>query len=137
MLPALLSGLVASPSTTFSQTGIIVIPEDPCEADSLKITVYEESITFPVWIDSKSVEVSDGLIMITADIRCGAMFMVEPYRIDVELPPVAPGTYDIEYWSNEDCHLGSNPVLTSEITIAPVPIAAKTTTWGAIKALLR
>jgi hypothetical protein len=127
----------ATPSTALSQAGILVDPENPCEADSLKITVDEESLTFPVWIDSKTVEVSEGLIRITTDLRCGIMYMVEPYRITVEIPPVAPGTYDMEYWSNEDCHLGANPILTSEITVAPSPIATRKTTWGAIKALLR
>ena len=134
---ALLTVLSKTPSTALSQTGIVVDPENPCEADSLGITVNEESITFPVWIDSKTVEVSDGLIRVTTHLRCGMMYMVEPYRITVEIPPVAPGTYDIEYWSNEDCHLGSNPILTSEITVAPSPIATRRTTWGAIKALLR
>jgi hypothetical protein len=125
------------PSRAFSQIGIIVSPENPCEVDTLEITINYESTMHPVLIDSTSVEVTAGLIKITADVICGYYYMVTPYTINVAVPPVAADTYDIQYWSNEECHLASNPMLSSEIVVSPAPIEAGSTTWGAIKALLK
>jgi hypothetical protein len=130
-----LFGMGALPLKAFSQTGIVVNPENPSEIDSLEIMINAESITSPVWINSTIVEVTEGLIKIIADVSCGPFYMITPYTINVVVPPVVAGTYDIQYWTTEDCHLGSNPILSSEIVVSPVPIATGRTTWGAIKAL--
>ena len=130
-----LFGMGIMPSRAFSQTGIVVSPENPSEVDTLEITINAESNMNPVMIMSTSVEVSAGLIKISADIICGYLYMVTPYTITVMVPPVAVDTYDIQYWSNEECHLESNPILSSEIVVSPAPIATGSTTWGVIKTL--
>ena len=134
---AVFVGMGALSSSAFSQTGITVMPEDPSEVDSLEITINAVSITYPVWIDSTVVEVTEGSIKIFGYVQCGPWYMIEPYSITVMVPPVPANTYDIEYWSNEDCHLASNPILSSEIEVSPEPIATESATWGAIKALLK
>lgn len=130
-----LVGMGALPPRAFSQTGIVVSPENPSEVDSLEITINAESTRNPVLINSTSVEVTAGLIKIVADVICGYYYMVTPYTITVMVPPVAANTYDIQYWSTEDCHLGSNPILSSEIVVSSAPVATGSATWGAIKAL--
>jgi hypothetical protein len=135
MVLVVLFGICALPSKAFSQAGIVVNPETPSEEDSLEITIYAESTRFPVWIDSTSFEVTTGLIKIMADVICGYFYMLTPYTITIIVPPVAANTYDIQYWTNEDCHLGSNPILSSEIVVSPGPIATGSITWGVIKEL--
>jgi hypothetical protein len=130
-----LFGVGALPSRAFAQTGIVVSPESPSEVDSLEITINAESNMNPVWIISTSVEVTAGLIKIIADVICGYNYMVTPYTVGITVPPVVADTYDIQYWSNEECHLGANPILSSEIVVTLAPIATGSTTWGAIKAL--
>lgn len=134
MAIVVLFGMGTFPSRVFSQTGIFVIPENPSEIDSLEVTINAVTWTYPAWIMSTSYEVSEGLIKIIADVGCGDFYAESPYEFTIIVPPVATGTYDIEYWSTEECH-GSNPVLSSEIVILPEPIATERTTWGAIKAL--
>ena len=135
MAIVVLFGMSAFPSIAFAQTGIDIIPVNPSEIDSLEITVNAMSTSMPVWIYETSFEVSEGLIKVICDMDCGPYYAIEYYSITVVVPPVAQGTYAIQYWTNESCHLGSNPILSSEIIVAPEPTATGKSTWGAIKAL--
>lgn len=135
MAIAVLFGMSAFPSSAYSQTSIVVSPENPSEIDSLEITINAVSTTTPVWIYSTSFEVTEGLIKIIGDVDCGPYYAIEYYSFTVLVPPVAENTYAIQYWTNENCHLGSNPILSSEIVVSPEPIAAERSTWGTIKAL--
>ena len=135
MVFVVLFGVGALPSGGFPQTGIVVSPENPSEFDSLEVTINAESTTNLVLIDNTSFEVTDGLIKIITDVTCGPWYMMDPYTITVVVPPVVADTYNIQYWSTEGCHLGLNPILSSEIVVSPEPIATERTTWGAIKAL--
>ena len=132
---AILMGAWSIPAPGFAQTGIVVNPENPTEIDTLEITITAGCCMMPAYILGTAVEVSEGLIKIVANRACGPFMSPTLYTHTVMVSPVEPSSYTVEYWITGDCLLPPNPILSTEITVLPVPVHAGESTWGAIKAL--
>ncbi|UCF05206.1 MAG: hypothetical protein JSV33_15010 [bacterium] len=122
-------------SKGFSETGIVVSPENPTELDTLEVTITAGCCRMPVSILDTTVAVSEGLIMVVADRECGPFTMATIYTHTVVVPPVEPGSYVIEYWVTGDCLIQPNPILVSEINVLPFQVPVSEKNWGAIKLL--
>jgi hypothetical protein len=120
-----------SPSRACSQ--IVVSPENPTDADSLQVTISAYCGTFPAWIHSTSVELSEGLIKVIAEVECGMFEMPTLYTFSVMVPPRTPGNYTVEYWLTDISYWH----LSTQILVLQAPIATGESTWGAIKSLFQ
>ncbi len=119
--PRLLAGALLACCLTTSAAAdevrqITVSPAQPTSEDALQVQIDTFCCSLPLQLLGLEVKVLPGLIRITADRYCGPASAISPYTHVVTIPPLDPGDYRIEYWTEGGCP-SDGPEVTGQVTV--------------------
>jgi hypothetical protein len=78
---------------------IHVTPSQPGPDDPLRVTIDSVAGGAPAEVVASSYDVLPGLIRIDATVEVGPFSYPAPYSVELTIPPVQPGAYEVQYWS--------------------------------------
>jgi hypothetical protein len=118
-LALLVSPLVIAPAAAqLPDPSVTPVPAAPGSGDAFVLDIESICCSTPARVIETSVTVVDGVIRVDTQTDCGPLSSTTDYRYSVAVPPLPPGEYSVEVYSQGLCNAGRETLeITDTLTV--------------------
>lgn len=122
---AIASFILATTTATQAQPQITVLPANPTPGQPFQVEVASGTPHGPAMIMGTDLQVVGSTIRLQVSIDCGPWAMPDFYTQIFDVPPLAAGTYVVEFWEDQLYDPSPSPVLIDteplQLSFNPIP----------------